>query len=721
MDDSVVHLVVRRTTMSSTDEQTNQTNQTNPPPQNNGNENDNVVPFISFRRNNHRNRRHAAHFDPSDCFECLYQNISTISNIIQCRNTFDYSQIIQNKTIHPFNLSKMKFELGQWVDVKDTIGQWLEGQIVNMRSVNGTIQVQVHYNGWGPRWDEWIDSNSKRLANFKTYTLQGPNTVFLSPNPSNVCDGNVDGQQHRPIDMFYYIEKVTGIMNDLTKTLDYMGKLHKKVNGDRDNIVIEDVNESNGINGGNSKPGLSMNNFIPFSVNETEILFQTSQIIPLLDRCGRLLTDLSLQMSHIILNPNLYPHLLFGHNSNNEISDSMSCTSGYSMYTNESSSISGFTNNLRFLPEQNIANNLQINRVQTNSNTNTMNTNSIIRTYTNQQNNQSNNQVPNQNSNQTNTGNTTSQNSISAFSVPRYVINSSSSELPFIQRLNFSNSLHPNYYNSLSSNPQNPYDVFPKINLQIPPLLNPIEIPMVNGYNPLDEQNIILFSRNVFFDGAQSPPNQPPISHNSSHQMHNMNQENVKTLEKKSDSEDGDDKQEKHKLNNTFLINTNPLIIKNMQARRTGSVLSGRSTLSADQMYTKNYKQFKMENDTQSEMPINLLSLNKDNNYAENYMESISIKSDKNPSLKNKNLSYKSVSEVNEFDESGEDDEDKKDNGGTSQHTEESGYIKEFLEGEENINSNLNDPPNNINNINMNINNNNLYKDSKDDKDNNNN
>ncbi len=379
---------------------------------------------------------------------------------------------------------------------------------------------------------------------------------------------------------------------------------------------------------------------------------------------------------------------------NNEVSDSMSCTSGYSMYTNESSSISGFTNTLRFLPEQNIANNLQSrtgnqnSTSTTNPNANTVNTNSIIRSYTTPQTSQSSTQIPTTNQTQQTSSNA------NAFSVPRYVLNSSSSELPFIQRLNFSNSLHPNYYNNLSQNQQNPYDIFPKINLQVPPLLNPVEMPMVNGYNPLDEQNIILFSRNVYFDGAQSPPNQnPPVHHPQT------SQENAKTIDNKSDSEDNDSKQEKQHMNNTFqLINTNPYINRNMQAHRTGSVLSGRSTLSADQMYTKNYKQFKIDNDNTNEMPINLLSLNKDNNFTENYMESISIKSDKNPSLKNKNLSYKSVSEVNEFDESGEDDEDKKDNGGTSQHTEESGYIKEFLEGEEN---NMSESGNTIQNLNL--------------------
>ena len=65
----------------------------------------------------------------------------------------------------------------------------------------------------------------------------------------------------------------------------------------------------------------------------------------------------------------------------------------------------------------------------------------------------------------------------------------------------------------------------------MPPLLNPVEIPMVTGYNPLDEQNIILFSRNVYFDGAQSPPNQnPPVHHPQT------NQENTKTIDNKSDS-----------------------------------------------------------------------------------------------------------------------------------------------------------------------------------------
>jgi hypothetical protein len=54
-------------------------------------------------------------------------------------------------------------EVGQWVDVKDTIDQWLEAQVIRVRG----NQAYVHYNGWGTRWDEWIDFSSPRIAHFK--------------------------------------------------------------------------------------------------------------------------------------------------------------------------------------------------------------------------------------------------------------------------------------------------------------------------------------------------------------------------------------------------------------------------------------------------------------------------------------------------------------------------------------------------------------------------
>ena len=57
--------------------------------------------------------------------------------------------------------------MGQWVDVKDTIDQWLEAQVIDAREDS----VFVHYNGWGSRWDEWIPNNSPRIAALRTFTV----------------------------------------------------------------------------------------------------------------------------------------------------------------------------------------------------------------------------------------------------------------------------------------------------------------------------------------------------------------------------------------------------------------------------------------------------------------------------------------------------------------------------------------------------------------------
>ena len=355
-NESVIHLVIRKLTLSDdinqniiNNEETNSENSTG---------NNNGLGFIRMNHNsNRRLQRKNMHFDPSDCIETLYQNILVINNLIKIRNNFTISNFMQNKTIIPFNLGKKKFEIGEWVDVKDTTDNWLEGQIINKRNINNKIQLLIHYNGWGNRWDEWIDQSSNRISFFRTYTLQSMQSYLLSPNPTSVYDGNIlnDNNLKRPVDLFFYFNKISNIINEINKTIEKMNNYKK-----RDNLNIEekdDIKEHKERE--KEKEGyLNMNNFIPFSFNELEIIQLTSQMIPILDRCGRLMSDLSLLLSHAIFNPNLYPHLLLGHI--NEISDSMSCTSGYSMLTNESNSIlSGLTSNFRFRQDKDILNNLR--------------------------------------------------------------------------------------------------------------------------------------------------------------------------------------------------------------------------------------------------------------------------------------------------------------------------------------------------------------------------
>lgn len=92
----------------------------------------------------------------------------------QSENSGQFSNVSQ------FNFGQRKFEVGMWLDIKDTIDQWLEAQITQVRE----DAIYVHYNGWGARWDEWININSPRIDIFRSHTVQNPKSNYLSPFPN---------------------------------------------------------------------------------------------------------------------------------------------------------------------------------------------------------------------------------------------------------------------------------------------------------------------------------------------------------------------------------------------------------------------------------------------------------------------------------------------------------------------------------------------------------
>ena len=159
------------------------------------------------------------HFDISEFIEGFYQNLIAIDNYNNTKKKFDPKSI--NNPIEAFDFSKSSYEIGEWVDVKDTINQWLEAQVIQVQG----SKAFVHYNGWGVRWDEWIGFNSPRMRNFKTYTLQSPLTFCAMPYPAIPCDSNIEPQQ-RPIDVFYYLEKIKKHMENLLDEMN--GLLNKK-------------------------------------------------------------------------------------------------------------------------------------------------------------------------------------------------------------------------------------------------------------------------------------------------------------------------------------------------------------------------------------------------------------------------------------------------------------------------------------------------------------
>jgi hypothetical protein len=150
-DGCVVQLIAK-----SLDENNSQ-NQSESRNQNNNRRPNEIYPIIQipFRSNRRRRRVVMPHFDISEYLEGFYQNLISLDNFNKCKTSFNFNKNI----IEAFDFSKSTYEVGEWVDVKDTINQWLEAQVIKIQN----DKAYVHYNGWGTRWDEWIEFSSPRM------------------------------------------------------------------------------------------------------------------------------------------------------------------------------------------------------------------------------------------------------------------------------------------------------------------------------------------------------------------------------------------------------------------------------------------------------------------------------------------------------------------------------------------------------------------------------
>ena len=133
--------------------------------------------------------------------ETIAQNLLEVQNLIDYGN---YSQIKEENKIEDinmeedsdkkeeiydmncFNLDKRILAKGQWVDVRDTVEQWLDAQVIEVSDDNK--MVKIHYNHWSTRWDEWINTNSPRIMPFRYHTRQITLTNYNSPFPNKKPD-----------------------------------------------------------------------------------------------------------------------------------------------------------------------------------------------------------------------------------------------------------------------------------------------------------------------------------------------------------------------------------------------------------------------------------------------------------------------------------------------------------------------------------------------------
>ena len=81
-----------------------------------------------------------------ESLETIRQNMRTLETLFSNRTSLPYSAVLhsaeeeieegegaQLEEVQPFNFEGRKLQVGQWVDVKDTIDQWLEAQVVDLR------------------------------------------------------------------------------------------------------------------------------------------------------------------------------------------------------------------------------------------------------------------------------------------------------------------------------------------------------------------------------------------------------------------------------------------------------------------------------------------------------------------------------------------------------------------------------------------------------------
>ena len=216
-------------------------------------------------------------FNLQNTTEIITQSINSIYNLIDTSNFLNFDNSARIKNLYQNNIGGLEFTVGQWIDIRDQNLQWIEGQIIEVKAK----QVKVHYIGTSSRMNEWIGTNSDRLALFRTYTAQENklNEKYSSAHP-NKEDPNPNDTIH-----FTKVKKFSCISNDIIIFLD---------------VIKEKITRIL-----NQKEVLKHNRFDSKDAlfdNERYEMLMIMQLYPLLDKFGRLLTDMAYYLMNTSFN-----------------------------------------------------------------------------------------------------------------------------------------------------------------------------------------------------------------------------------------------------------------------------------------------------------------------------------------------------------------------------------------------------------------------------------
>jgi len=236
-------------------------NSTNPRPLNNNNNINTSGISDSFKHLIFSNK-----YNFSQSGEILTQQINTISNLIELSSNIN--PINAEITKFTYSNKNNNFKIGQWIDVQEVNTQkWIEGQIINMRERDNTINV--HYLGRPRNNNEWIKIDSERIALFRTFTSQDFLKNYYCPYPNSFNNNNNNNQ-------LSYTKKFEPITNDLIIFIDIMKKNIEKI------LKIKEKFDNNYFE---SK--------IESDINLRYLNLLYMQLFPMLDKIGRLFVDLS--------------------------------------------------------------------------------------------------------------------------------------------------------------------------------------------------------------------------------------------------------------------------------------------------------------------------------------------------------------------------------------------------------------------------------------------
>lgn len=301
----------------------------------------------SAARGRSRTRIIRVNLNGLECRETIEQNVKTINNLIQCGN-YDNKDINQDN-YECFDINKRKLVKGQWIDVKDTVDQWLEAQVLDVK--DDSSAVYIHYNGWGARWNEWIPMNSPRIMPFRFHTRQITVTNYNSPFPNSISNQNINmvspsthvNVHNNSSSSSQNNQNTTSTTTNNNSTITHVNNsqnTNSNSESNNNNNVISSVNPN--TQNTPTNPQISQdfqeifkelnqitkvsNNMINSLIEidedkedkqendktdekqekkQLDIYYKIKKVIPILDKTGRLYTDISTYLNYLIQNNKL--------------------------------------------------------------------------------------------------------------------------------------------------------------------------------------------------------------------------------------------------------------------------------------------------------------------------------------------------------------------------------------------------------------------------------